>query len=172
MRRHEVHRAQRRKRGLTIAVGAIALIVLIGWIFASARKEGNPAEVSQPISNPAAATGPTSPTRASSDTPPSPPAPGTNQPSPSPPARDSSAATFGLDLSDIGNVIRMQARLTELGDLKDFSDGRWGARLRTALRAFKASNGLPADEKWDNETAGRLSAANAIRAPHTPAPVR
>jgi Putative peptidoglycan binding domain len=62
--------------------------------------------------------------------------------------RDSSTATFNLDLSDASNVIRVQARLTELGYLKDFADGRWGSRTRAALGIFKEGNGLPADDKW------------------------
>jgi hypothetical protein len=38
--------------------------------------------------------------------------------------RDSSETIFNPDLSDAGNVVRVQARLTELGYLSDFADGR------------------------------------------------
>lgn len=130
MRRSEVRRAQQRKQGLAIAVGTIALIALAAWIFASARRESSshPAEVSQPVSTPTASGGADSsiPSRTASGTPPNTPSPptGADQPSPSPLVHDSSATIFNPDLSEAGNVVRVQARLTELGYLNDFADGR------------------------------------------------
>src|SRR6516165_10807886 len=48
-----------------------------------------------------------------------------------------------------GNIMAAQNRLIELRFLKGPADGVWGAKSRTALRAFKVANRLSADDKWD-----------------------
>jgi hypothetical protein len=81
---------------------------------------------------------------------------------------DTSPQAFNPNLSDVSNATRIQARLADLGYLGSSADGRWGPRSRAALRAFKRSNGLAADDKWDNATANQLFGANVIRAPIDP----
>jgi len=82
-------------------------------------------------------------------------------------------SAFVADLSDRNNAMRIQVRLVELGYLQDAADGRWGAKSRAALRAFKQANGFSADDRWDPFTAGQLFSADALRAPSiTPYPTR
>ncbi|MEY9109325.1 hypothetical protein ABH999_005521 [Bradyrhizobium yuanmingense] len=81
------------------------------------------------------------------------------------------AATNLLDL-DIANAV--QKRLLELGFFRGPVNGVWGPQSRSALRAFKVANSLPANDIYDGATAGRLGSAAAIRAapggrPTTPA---
>jgi hypothetical protein len=58
-----------------------------------------------------------------------------------------------------------QNRLIELGYLVGPADGVWGPRSRDALIAFKISNSLPADDKWDTLVNTRLLSANVVRGP-------
>jgi hypothetical protein len=78
---------------------------------------------------------------------------------------DQSASAFVADLSDRNNALRVQVRLFELGYLQDAADGRWGAKSRAALRAFKQANGSAADDQWDPFTAAQLFSTDALRAP-------
>jgi hypothetical protein len=63
------------------------------------------------------------------------------------------------------DIIAAQNRLIELGFLKGPPDGLWGAKSRTALRAFKLANGFTADDKWDDLVSGRLYSTQAARSP-------
>lgn len=81
------------------------------------------------------------------------------------------AATNLLDL-DIANAV--QKRLLELGFFRGPVNGVWGPQSRSALRAFKVANSLPADDIYDGATAGKLGSPAAIRVmpgakPTTPA---
>jgi peptidoglycan hydrolase-like protein with peptidoglycan-binding domain len=78
---------------------------------------------------------------------------------------DLSTSGFVADLSDRNNAVRIQVRLVELGYLQDAADGRWGAKSRAALRAFKQANGFSADDHWDAFTADQLFSGDALRAP-------
>jgi Putative peptidoglycan binding domain len=62
-------------------------------------------------------------------------------------------------------ITQIQARLVQLGYLVDRPDGVWGARSRSALRAFKAANGLFANDFWDEEANSILFSPNAAYAP-------
>ena len=64
----------------------------------------------------------------------------------------------------------VQNRLIELGYLKGTSNGRWDRKSSAALREFKVANGLPGDEKWDDETDDRLFSTGIVRAPRALAP--
>ncbi|MCG2639413.1 MULTISPECIES: peptidoglycan-binding protein [Bradyrhizobium] len=80
-------------------------------------------------------------------------------------------ATNLLDL-DVANAV--QKRLLELGFFRGPVNGVWGPQSRSALRAFKKANSLPADDIYDGATAGRLGSTAVIRAmpggkPTTPA---
>jgi membrane-bound lytic murein transglycosylase B len=61
------------------------------------------------------------------------------------------------------DIMAAQNRLIELGYLASPADGVWGTKSRTALRAFKIANGLPADDKWDDLVSGRLYSNQAAR---------
>jgi peptidoglycan hydrolase-like protein with peptidoglycan-binding domain len=63
------------------------------------------------------------------------------------------------------DILAAQTRLIELGFLKGPADGVWGTKSRTALRAFKTTNGLTADDKWDDIVSGRLYSTQAARSP-------
>ena len=63
------------------------------------------------------------------------------------------------------DIMAAQNRLIELGFLKGPADGVWGAKSRTALRAFKVANGFTADDKWDALVSGRLYSTQAARSP-------
>ena len=78
---------------------------------------------------------------------------------------DRSSSGFVADLSDRNNAMRIQVRLIELGYLQDAADGRWGAKSRAALRAFKQASGFSGDDLWDAFTAGQLFSPDALRAP-------
>jgi hypothetical protein len=62
-------------------------------------------------------------------------------------------------------IVKIQTRLVELGYLDDRPDGVWGDRSRRALRAFKAANGLPVKDFWDEEASSVLFSLNAAYAP-------
>jgi hypothetical protein len=79
---------------------------------------------------------------------------------------DPKPPTSSPALKDVSNV---QNRLIELGYLVGPADGVWGSRSRNALLAFKASNGLPADDKWDPIVNSRLLSTNVVRGPLTAA---
>jgi hypothetical protein len=59
----------------------------------------------------------------------------------------------------------IQNRLIELGYLKAPADGLWGPRSKQALLAFKISNGLTADDKFDPSVSARIVSANNVRGP-------
>ena len=56
------------------------------------------------------------------------------------------------------DALWLQGRLRQLGYYFGNSDGVWGLSSRTALQAFKAQNGLPADDTWDVATESKLLA--------------
>jgi Putative peptidoglycan binding domain len=70
------------------------------------------------------------------------------------------------------DVDQIQRRLIELGYLGGLADGVWGRKSQMAFRAFKAANGLSADDQWDDITRARLFSAKAVRAPLPVAGVR
>ena len=59
---------------------------------------------------------------------------------------------------------RIQRRLLELGYLSGGPDGLWGVASRSALRAFKAAKGLPADDEWDAAAETAVNDEHAVRA--------
>jgi len=81
--------------------------------------------------------------------------------------RDPVIPAFSPNLADVGNVSRIQSRLSELGYLQEAADGRWGSKSRAALRAFRQINGLSDNDRWDELTASQLFGVNALRAPTT-----
>jgi peptidoglycan hydrolase-like protein with peptidoglycan-binding domain len=73
-----------------------------------------------------------------------------------------------LDLLRLADASRVQGRLIELGFTKGPADGTWGPQSRSALRAFRAANGLPASDAWDASVAERLFSTDAVRASGAP----
>jgi hypothetical protein len=71
-----------------------------------------------------------------------------------------------LDLRDIANVRWVQSRLRELGFLRG-GGANWDAVSRSALRDFKATNGIGSDDKWDFRTEELLASGSALRAEQT-----
>jgi len=55
--------------------------------------------------------------------------------------------------------------LIDLGYMIGPPDGLWGNKSRQALRAFKAANGIQADDKWDSEISAKLFSTQAARLP-------
>ena len=70
-------------------------------------------------------------------------------------------AELTLDLLRIGDATTVQQRLAELGFFGGPLNGVWTPRSRQALREFKAANGLPRDDQWDEQTKTRLFAPGA-----------
>jgi len=62
-------------------------------------------------------------------------------------------------------AVLVQNRLTELGYTISPANGTWGSMSRVALRRFKEANGLLGNDAFDAETAARLFATSAARAP-------
>jgi peptidoglycan hydrolase-like protein with peptidoglycan-binding domain len=70
------------------------------------------------------------------------------------------------DLSRLEDAVRVQLRLKELRYLQTATvDGTWGPRSRVALRDFKVSKGLPANDAWDEQAVAALFDAGAPPAP-------
>jgi peptidoglycan hydrolase-like protein with peptidoglycan-binding domain len=62
----------------------------------------------------------------------------------------------------------IQARLSDLGYYRYQPEGIWGLVSRSALRDFKAANGLAADDVWDASVEASLRQARATPASDTP----
>lgn len=75
-----------------------------------------------------------------------------------------SQVPLSMDLLNLDDTMRVQARLNELGYLKGKANGVWGPQSRRALLAFKVTNGLAADDSFDSTVAGKLLSYNAVRA--------
>lgn len=159
-----------------IAGGVVATVVAI---FAFSNVSGSPPENSaskdqastfaQPVEVPTATANSTQPvevpaTTANSTQPVEAPATSANstQPveAPTPTQTVQSSKRASMSKQDI---TQMQARLGSLGYLSVSPTGTFGPKTRAALRAFKATNGLPEDEAWDDGTKIRLSSKKAIR---------
>jgi Putative peptidoglycan binding domain len=69
--------------------------------------------------------------------------------------------------SNRSDAIWIQAKLHDLGYLAGNGSGVWGAASRSALRDFKAMNGLAEDDKWDRETEQRLLSKQNVPASST-----
>lgn len=67
-------------------------------------------------------------------------------------------------LASKDDIITVQKRLKALGHLKANADGKWGDGSRNALRAFKKSGGLTADDVWDEPTCNKLISADTAQA--------
>jgi peptidoglycan hydrolase-like protein with peptidoglycan-binding domain len=63
------------------------------------------------------------------------------------------------------DIMQAQVRLIDLGYMVGPPDGLWGNKSRQALRAFKAANGIRADDKWDSEISAKLLSTEAARSP-------
>ena len=63
------------------------------------------------------------------------------------------------------DIMQVQVRLIDLGYMIGPPDGLWGNKSRQALRAFKAANGIQADDKWDSEINAKLFSPKAARSP-------
>jgi peptidoglycan hydrolase-like protein with peptidoglycan-binding domain len=61
--------------------------------------------------------------------------------------------------------MQVQSRLIDLRYMIGPPDGLWGNKSRQALRAFKADNGIQADDKWDSEFSAKLFSTQAARSP-------
>src|SRR5262249_12333419 len=70
----------------------------------------------------------------------------------------------GLNPLNRADGQRIQQRLTQLGYYTGRGDGAWGAASRTALRGFKAANGLSADEEWNAMAEAVLFDGHAVHA--------
>jgi hypothetical protein len=72
-----------------------------------------------------------------------------------------------IDLRDVSNVRWVQSRLRDLGFLRGGGGVNWDANSRSALRDFKATNGIGSDDKWDFMTEELLASGSALRAEQT-----
>jgi peptidoglycan hydrolase-like protein with peptidoglycan-binding domain len=63
------------------------------------------------------------------------------------------------------DITQVQVRLIDLGYMIGPPDGLWGNKSRQALRAFKAANGIEADDKWHSEISAKLFSTQAARSP-------
>jgi hypothetical protein len=72
-----------------------------------------------------------------------------------------------LDLRDVSNVRWVQSRLRDLGFLRSNGGVNWDGVSRSALRDFKATNGIGSDDKWDYRTEELLASGTALRAEQT-----
>ena len=164
------------RRVLVGAIGVMGVIALTAGLFATGGKKENPrapvvAQTAQGLDRPEKLD-PSQSAQAIIPVSPRPSVPSDHiGPSALSMMPDASAQGFDMDLSDTSKVIRIQARLIELGYLKA-ADGRWGPVSRTALRAFKLANGLSANDEWDDITAARLFGASVIRNPVNQFPPR
>jgi Putative peptidoglycan binding domain len=89
---------------------------------------------------------------------------------PQPPAPSDRSAHFqdqpaSTTTALFNETLQIQTHLVQRGYLNDRPDGVWGPRSRNALRAFKAANGLPVDDFWDEQTMSLLSSSSAAYAP-------
>jgi hypothetical protein len=88
-------------------------------------------------------------------------------PNPQQPATtDAESSQKTLDLNDVDNLRWTQLRLQSLGFLRAGSKS-WDSSSRSALRDFKSTNNLGADDKWDFKTQDQLSSVSAVRAEET-----
>jgi peptidoglycan hydrolase-like protein with peptidoglycan-binding domain len=60
--------------------------------------------------------------------------------------------------------MQVQSRLIDVGYMIGPPDGLWGKKSRQALRAFKAANGIQADDKWGSEISAKLFSTQARKA--------
>jgi hypothetical protein len=67
------------------------------------------------------------------------------------------------------DAIKIHAKLREQGFYRAAGYMLWSAASRDALREFKSSNGLGANDQWDASTEERLMSANAANASAVPA---
>jgi hypothetical protein len=66
---------------------------------------------------------------------------------------------------DPNEVFKTKSRLIELGFLKGpADDASWDAKSRSALKRFKAAEGLGGDDTWDERVGGLLFSTKAIHA--------
>jgi hypothetical protein len=63
-----------------------------------------------------------------------------------------------------GDIMQVQSRLIDLGYMIGPPDGLWGKKSRQALRAFKAANGIQADDRWGSEISAKLFSTQARKA--------
>src|SRR5215472_7917984 len=63
-----------------------------------------------------------------------------------------------------GDIMQVQSRLIDLGYMIGSPDGLWGKKSRQALRAFKAANGIQADDRWGSEISAKLFSTQARKA--------
>jgi hypothetical protein len=64
------------------------------------------------------------------------------------------------------DVFKTKIRLIELGFLKGpANDITWDSKSKSALRRFKATAGLEADDIWDERVSGLLFSTKAVHAP-------
>lgn len=82
-------------------------------------------------------------------------------PSPSAPLQMPTGALLNLLIPD--EAALLQQRLVELGYLNGTADGIWGPYSRTALRDFRAANGIGVDDLWDRTTQSALFSSGARR---------
>lgn len=66
------------------------------------------------------------------------------------------------------DALRIQSQLLELGYYRKAGDGVWGLASRSALRDFKAANGLPADDIWDSSVEALIQNGRSLHAAETP----
>jgi peptidoglycan hydrolase-like protein with peptidoglycan-binding domain len=78
-------------------------------------------------------------------------------------ARRAAAASADTDLLQLETAIDTQKRLGQLGYFRGPINGTWGPQSRSALRSFKAANGLPNDDALDPATAAQLHSRSAAR---------
>jgi len=90
------------------------------------------------------------------------PAPKPAEEMPAPPAPGA-----GRNPRNRPDALWIQTRLRELGYFAGNRNGVWGAASRNALRDFKSMNGLPEDDRWDQETEQRLLSERGIHAAAT-----
>jgi hypothetical protein len=93
-----------------------------------------------------------------------PPSNATNAEQSTPTRPDNPAET--LDLNDPQNVRWLQSRLRDLGFLRGGTNG-WDSFSRSALRDFKATNNLGADDKFDQKTQDFLNSGASLRVQQT-----
>jgi DNA-binding helix-hairpin-helix protein with protein kinase domain len=78
-------------------------------------------------------------------------------PAPAVPVATPEKERAARSLQNRQDVVWIQERLREAGFLKSATNGNWDVASRAALRDFKVSNGLAADDAFDTVTSAKLS---------------